>query len=85
MCTGKERLKNEEGDKLHSTQKPAELLRRIILTTSKEGDIVLDPMCGTGTTGHVARELKRNFVMIEKEEKYIEGIVERFKNSANFH
>ncbi len=83
LCTGKERLKREDGEKLHSTQKPVELLKRIILTTSNEGDLILDPMAGTGTTGHVAKELKRDFVMIEREKKYIEGIKERFKTAPN--
>ena len=78
LCTGKERMKDEEGKKLHSTQKPIELLKRIILTTSKEGDVVLDPMAGLGTTGYVASALNRKFIMIEKEEKYIKGIQRRF-------
>ncbi|MCG3219936.1 MAG: site-specific DNA-methyltransferase [Candidatus Heimdallarchaeota archaeon] len=80
LCTGKERLKDEEGKKLHATQKPQELLRRIILSTSKEGDIILDPLAGVGTTGYVAKALKRHFLMIEKEEKYTEGIRRRFQN-----
>jgi DNA modification methylase len=84
LCTGKERLKREDGEKLHSTQKPVELLKRIILTTSNEGDLILDPMSGTGTTGYVAKELKRDFVMIEREKKYIEGMKERFKIELNF-
>ncbi|MHA1202308.1 MAG: DNA methyltransferase, partial [Candidatus Heimdallarchaeaceae archaeon] len=54
-----------------------------ILTTSNEGDLILDPMAGTGTTGHVAKELQRDFVMIEREKKYIEGIKERFKTAPN--
>ncbi|MBY9002157.1 MAG: site-specific DNA-methyltransferase [Candidatus Heimdallarchaeota archaeon] len=83
LCTGKERQKDKEGNKLHSTQKPVELLKRIILTTSNEGDMVLDPMSGTGTTGYVANQLKRNFIMIEREGKYIEGMKERFKISPS--
>ncbi|MHA1515092.1 MAG: DNA-methyltransferase [Candidatus Heimdallarchaeaceae archaeon] len=78
LCTGKERMKDEEGKKLHSTQKPIELLKRIILTTSKEEDVVLDPMAGLGTTGYVANALNRKFIMIEKEEKYIKGIQRNF-------
>jgi DNA modification methylase len=80
LCWGDERLKNEEGKKLHSTQKPVELLKRVILTSTKEGDLVLDPVAGTGTTGYVAQALKRNFVMIEINPKYVNGIVERFKH-----
>ncbi|MEO0149533.1 MAG: DNA methyltransferase [candidate division WOR-3 bacterium] len=81
LCWGKERLKDERGKKLHSTQKPVELLKRVILTSTKEGDLILDPMAGTGTTGYVAKALKRNFVMIEVNERYIKGIVERFKKT----
>ena len=79
LCQGSERLKDENGKKLHSTQKPIELLKRVILTSTKEGDLILDPMAGTGTTGYVAKALRRDFVMIEINERYIEGMVERFK------
>ncbi|MHA1203088.1 MAG: DNA-methyltransferase [Candidatus Heimdallarchaeaceae archaeon] len=79
LCTGKERLKDGEGNKIHSTQKPMELLRRVIEITTNEGDIVLDPMAGVGTTGYVSEALNRNFIMIEKERKYIDGIVKRFE------
>ncbi|MDR2477639.1 MAG: site-specific DNA-methyltransferase [Treponema sp.] len=71
LCTGDERLKGMDGKKAHSTQKPEELLKRVILSTSKQGDIVLDPFFGTGTTGAVAKKLKRNFFGIEKEAGYI--------------
>lgn len=80
LCCGKERLKDKEGKKLHSTQKPTELLKRIILSSTKEGDLVLDPVAGTGTTGYVAQALKRNFIMIEIHPKYIKGIEEKFKH-----
>ena len=78
LCTGGERLKNDEGARLHSTQKPAELLRRIVLTSTNEGDVILDPFAGTGTSGHVARELGRSFIMVEANPKYIKGMVNRF-------
>lgn len=79
LCWGDERLKNEEGRKLHSTQKPVELLKRVILTSTKEGDLVLDPVAGTGTTGYVAQALKRDFIMVEVNPKYVKGIEERFR------
>jgi len=56
----------------HPTQKPLELLKRIITAASKEGDTVLDPFMGSGTTGVVAKMLKRNFIGIEMDEKYVE-------------
>ncbi|MEO0241953.1 MAG: DNA methyltransferase [candidate division WOR-3 bacterium] len=80
ICNGSERLKDENNKKLHSTQKPVELLKRVILTSTKEGDLVLDPVAGTGTTGYVAQALKRNFVMIEINPKYVKGIEERLNH-----
>ncbi|MEM3829577.1 MAG: DNA methyltransferase [Conexivisphaerales archaeon] len=80
ICSRKERLKDKEGKKIHTTQKPVELLKRVILTSTKEGDVILDPMAGVGTTGYVAKALNRNFIMIEINEKYIQAIEERFKN-----
>ncbi|MEO0255256.1 MAG: DNA methyltransferase [candidate division WOR-3 bacterium] len=79
ICSGDERLKDENGKKLHSTQKPIELLKRVILTSTKEGDLILDPVAGSGTTGYVAKALKRNFTMIEINPKYVKGMEERFK------
>jgi len=78
LCAGKERIKNEEGEKLHSTQKPIELLKRILLTSTSKGDLVLDPLAGTGTSGCVANALGRHFTMIEIDPTYVRGIVERF-------
>lgn len=71
ICTGGERLKDEDGDKAHPTQKPEALLHRILLATTNAGDTVLDPFFGTGTTGAVAKKLGRKFIGIERETKYI--------------
>ncbi len=79
LCNSKERLKDEKGKKVHSTQKPIELLKRVILTSTNEGDLILDPVAGVGTTGYVAKALKRNFVMIEINPKYVEWIKRRFE------
>jgi len=79
ICSGKERLKDEKGKKVHPTQKPIELLKRIILTSTNEGDIILDPVAGVGTTGYVAKALKRHFVMIEINPIYVEWIKKRFE------
>ena len=77
ICTGKERLKGEDGDKLHPTQKPESLLYRVIIASSKPGDVILDPFFGTGTTGAVAKKLGRNFIGIEKDAAYVKGARER--------
>lgn len=70
LCTGEERLKDEAGRKAHPTQKPEALLYRLMLATTRPGEVVLDPFFGTGTTGAVARRLGRRFVGIEREESY---------------
>src|SRR5919198_4686621 len=70
LCTGEERLKTNEGKKLHPTQKPEALLARVILASSRPGDLVLDPFCGSGTTGAVAKRLGRRFIGIEQERAY---------------
>ncbi len=73
LCTGEERLKNADGAKLHPTQKPEALLARIIVGTTKPGDVVLDPFFGTGTTGAVAKALGRHFIGLERDSTYAEG------------
>ncbi len=70
ICTGHERLKNENGDKAHPTQKPESLLHRVLVGSTNPGDVILDPFFGTGTTGAVAKMLGRNFIGIEREEAY---------------
>jgi len=80
ICQGKERLKDEEGKKLHTTQKPECLLKKVILSSTKPGYLVLDPFFGTGTTGAVCKKYGRNYIGIEREEKYIEGAKKRIDN-----
>jgi modification methylase len=77
ICTGAERLKDEDDEKVHPTQKPEALLFRILNATTKPGDVVLDPFFGTGTTGAVARKLGRHFIGIEREESYINAALKR--------
>jgi len=79
LCTGAERLKGDEGAKLHPTQKPESLLYRVILSATKPGDVVLDPFFGTGTTGAVAKQLGRSYIGIERDETYIKGARQRLK------
>ena len=71
ICTGGERLKGEDGKKIHPTQKPESLLYRVLLSSTNPGDVVLDPFFGTGTTGAVAKKLGRNFVGVERDRDYI--------------
>ena len=67
ICTGRERLKDAEGRKAHSTQKPQALLHRVLVATTNPGDVVLDPFFGSGTTGAVAKMLGRRWIGIERE------------------
>jgi modification methylase len=70
ICSGKERLRID-GEKVHSAQKPQSLLYRVILSSSNAGDVILDPFFGSGTTGAVASILRRHWIGIERDEKYI--------------
>src|SRR2546425_975186 len=70
LCGGSERLKGDDGRKAHPTQKPEALLHRVLLASTKPGDIVLDPFFGTGTTGAVAKRLGRRFIGIERDPAY---------------
>ena len=78
ICGGQERLKRN-GKKSHPTQKPEALLYRIMLATTKPGDVVLDPFFGTGTTGAVAKRLGRDWIGCERERIYCEVAEERIE------
>ena len=70
ICAGNERIKGADGQKAHSTQKPESLLHRVIVSSTKPGDVILDPFFGSGTTGAVAKRLGRHFIGIEREKTY---------------
>ena len=70
LCGGPERLRDGDGKKAHPTQKPEALLHRVLLASTRPGDIVLDPFFGTGTTGAVAKRLGRRFIGIERDPAY---------------
>ncbi len=73
ICSGGERLKDADGRKAHPTQKPEALLARVLMASTRPGDVVLDPFFGSGTTGAVAKRLGRHFVGIEREQDYIDA------------
>jgi modification methylase len=77
LCTGEERIKDETGAKAHPTQKPEALLHRVILSSTRPGDLILDPFFGVGATGAVARRLGRRFIGVEKEARYADLARER--------
>jgi modification methylase len=77
ICTGAERLTDDGGSKVHPTQKPEALLHRILNATTRPGDLVLDPLFGTGTTGAVAKKLGRRFIGIERDTAYVAAALQR--------
>lgn len=81
IVQGKERLRNEGNKAIHPTQKPEKLLELIILASSNENDLILDPFFGTGTTGIVAKKLKRNYIGIEISENFTTIAKQRIENA----
>ena len=77
ICTGQERIKGADGTKAHPTQKPENLLARVILSSTKRGDVILDPFFGSGTTGAVAKRLGRHYIGIEQDKNYVELATDR--------
>ena len=64
----------------HPTQKPIELLKRVISASTKKGDLILDPFTGSSTTGIAANMLGRKFIGIDTEKKYLDTSIERFED-----
>ena len=77
ICAGNERIKGADGQKAHSTQKPESLLHRVIVSSTKPGDVILDPFFGSGTTGAVAKRLGRHFIGLERDKTYAKVARER--------
>ncbi|MDR1008032.1 MAG: site-specific DNA-methyltransferase [Campylobacteraceae bacterium] len=65
---------------IHPTQKPLELIKKLIKLATKEGDIVFDPFLGSGTTAVACKELGFDFVGCEIEKEYYEGALKRLEN-----
>jgi modification methylase len=80
ICAGGEREKTD-GVKAHPTQKPEALLYRVLLACTNKGDVVLDPFFGTGTTGAVARRLGRQWIGIERENRYVKVAKARIEST----
>ncbi len=84
ICSGKERLRKNNNQRSHPTQKPEALLYRIILASSKKDDLILDPFLGSGTTAVVAKKLQRNFIGIEQDSEYITLAKKRLSETKSF-
>ena len=70
---------SEKKNGRHPTQKPLEILERIILASTNENDLILDPFCGSSTTGIAAAKLKRNYIGIDNEKEYLDLSIRRYK------
>ncbi len=77
ICSGKERLVDAKGEVLHPTQKPISVLKHLMEISSNRGDTVFDGFSGVGSTGAVAKELKRKFIGIEKDDTYFAAMQRR--------
>lgn len=77
------RFSNGNNKNLHPTQKPVALLEYLIKTYTNEGDIVLDNCMGSGSTGVACKNLNRNFIGIELDEKYFNIAKERIESETN--
>ena len=84
ICTGSERIKDEDGRKAHPTQKPEALLYRVLLATTNPGDVVLDPFFGSGSTGAAAKRMGRSFIGIEREQVYADFAMDRIEDVVPF-
>ncbi|HXV25268.1 MAG TPA: site-specific DNA-methyltransferase [Alphaproteobacteria bacterium] len=82
ICGGPERMRDEAGRKAHPTQKPEALLHRVLMASTRPGEIVLDPFFGTGTTGVVAKRLGRRWIGIERDKSYIRIAAERIDKAT---
>ena len=81
ICSGKERLREDNNQRSHPTQKPEALLYRIMVSSTNKGDTVLDPFLGSGTTAVMAKKLQRNFISFEQDQDYIKLAKKRLKNT----
>jgi len=77
ICQGKERLVDAKGEILHPTQKPVSILKHLIQISSNRGDTVFDGFAGTGSSGAAAKELRRKFVGIEKDDTFFAAMQRR--------
>ena len=74
------KTKDKHGNNIHDTEKPVDLMRILIDNSSKEGETVLDPFMGSGSTGVACKKLNRNFIGMELDENYFKIAEERIEN-----
>ena len=74
--------KGADGKNLHDTEKPVELMRILVENSSKEGDVVIDPFMGIGSTGIACKQSDRRFIGIELDTNYFEIAKDRIENEC---
>ena len=79
VWTGTLTPQKEKAEGKHPTQKPLYILERIIQASTVEGDLILDPFCGSSSTGVAAKRLKRTYIGIDNEQEYIDLSVRRLQ------
>jgi DNA modification methylase len=77
VVQGAERLRGEDGRALHPTQKPEALVERCVLASSNEGELVIDPFSGSGTTAVICARLGRKFLGFEMDKAYVSASKKR--------
>ena len=80
ICSGKERLKNQDNQTAHPTQKPLALMKKVILQSSVKGDLLLEPFAGTASFCAAAKFLGRNFIGFEQDKEYQKLANKRLKS-----
>ena len=83
VWTGALTKPSEKAEGKHPTQKPEYLLERIVLASTEEGQVILDPFCGSGTTGVETMRFGRKFIGIDVSEEYLEISKKRMEKAAN--
>lgn len=83
VWTGSLTKPSEKVEGKHPTQKPEYLLERIILASTEEGQVILDPFCGSGTTGVESVRYGRKFIGIDVSEEYMEISKKRLEKVLN--
>ena len=68
----------------HPTQKPEELVRKLVLASSREGDLVLDPFSGSGTTAVVAQQLHRRWLACDRNMEYNQWAMQRLQHVPDY-
>ena len=83
VWTGALTKPSEKTEGKHPTQKPEYLLEKIVLASTEEGQVILDPFCGSGTTGVEAMRLGRRFIGIDVNAEYLDISKRRLENEIN--